>query len=471
MLTGRLPFDAAGGMQVLLQHIREQPPRPRDLNPALSPELEQLILRALAKDPAARWQSADELCEEIDLLPEVRAADRSARETWAGVGAPALAVVAAGLTGTRPVAPGATALGVAPVARPAAAVPPTRAVTVAPARAAAAQPAAAAASSVADTSPGSRLAQRPGADGSPLPSTVAAMAAAAPDSVGLEPPRYRGARFLGVAALVVALAGGLAAAVYIARDRVQARPAAAPADAAPRAPAAGPDAGVASPAAAHATVDVVTLTLGGYAVRVSYPAHPTAKTDTTFWVDVRDRQGRPLESARVTLGLRAPRARGRDKEQKCPGKASAMPGRYAAECHLKEAGTYHARVYLQAAGQQLQQGFDVVVAELAEPHEARPRGGTAPARPEPGAKPARGGGKPAGPDAGAAPPAAAPPPWPQPPQAAPPPPRPEPAPPPPPPDQPVAEPPPRPAERPPPDPPPRRPARPDDIYQILDGGT
>src|SRR6185503_19219999 len=55
MLTGRPPF-AGDTAQVLYGHLHQPPPAPRSLNPALPDGLERLVLRMLAKDPAARPQ-------------------------------------------------------------------------------------------------------------------------------------------------------------------------------------------------------------------------------------------------------------------------------------------------------------------------------------------------------------------------------------------------------------------------------
>lgn len=63
MLTGRVPFSASTPMQVMLQHVQEPPPAPRTLNPALSPQVEAVVLHALAKDPNQRFQSASQLAE------------------------------------------------------------------------------------------------------------------------------------------------------------------------------------------------------------------------------------------------------------------------------------------------------------------------------------------------------------------------------------------------------------------------
>jgi beta-lactam-binding protein with PASTA domain/predicted Ser/Thr protein kinase len=59
-LTGRVPFDAESPVAVALKQISEPPRRPSELNAQVPPALDAVVLRALAKDPASRFQSADE---------------------------------------------------------------------------------------------------------------------------------------------------------------------------------------------------------------------------------------------------------------------------------------------------------------------------------------------------------------------------------------------------------------------------
>lgn len=66
--TGKLPFKAENPMAVVVAHIQQAPPRPRSVNPKLSAELEALILKGLAKDPAKRWQTTDQLLEALSVL-------------------------------------------------------------------------------------------------------------------------------------------------------------------------------------------------------------------------------------------------------------------------------------------------------------------------------------------------------------------------------------------------------------------
>ncbi len=61
MATGRRPFEASHVSDMLAKQRDEPPPDPRTFNAAVPEDLAELILRCLAKDPAARFASADEL--------------------------------------------------------------------------------------------------------------------------------------------------------------------------------------------------------------------------------------------------------------------------------------------------------------------------------------------------------------------------------------------------------------------------
>lgn len=60
MLTNRLPFDADDHTDLALQHLRDEPPPLTSLNPAVPIQVEQLINRTMAKEPAARFHTADQ---------------------------------------------------------------------------------------------------------------------------------------------------------------------------------------------------------------------------------------------------------------------------------------------------------------------------------------------------------------------------------------------------------------------------
>ena len=73
MLTGRLPFSGANRMEVAYQTVNSPVPSAVALNPALPDELDQLLARVLAKDPAQRPQTIRELLMLMGRLPQRRA--------------------------------------------------------------------------------------------------------------------------------------------------------------------------------------------------------------------------------------------------------------------------------------------------------------------------------------------------------------------------------------------------------------
>ena len=59
--TGQVPFQGDDAISVALKQVNEQPKPPSQLNPAVDPSLESIILKCMQKNPAARFQTADEL--------------------------------------------------------------------------------------------------------------------------------------------------------------------------------------------------------------------------------------------------------------------------------------------------------------------------------------------------------------------------------------------------------------------------
>ncbi|MCC7359823.1 MAG: protein kinase [Anaerolineales bacterium] len=67
-LAGQVPFDADSSVAVLLKHVNAPVPPVREINPTLPPEAETVIGRALAKDRAARYQSAGAMWAGLQML-------------------------------------------------------------------------------------------------------------------------------------------------------------------------------------------------------------------------------------------------------------------------------------------------------------------------------------------------------------------------------------------------------------------
>ena len=63
MLTGRPPFHAGDEMVLALQHLRQQPPSLQILVPHVPPALAQIVHKALAKEPSARYRNAGQLAQ------------------------------------------------------------------------------------------------------------------------------------------------------------------------------------------------------------------------------------------------------------------------------------------------------------------------------------------------------------------------------------------------------------------------
>lgn len=60
-LTGAAPFRRDEGLATIMAHVNDTPARVSDLRPGSPPAVDQVVSRSLAKDPAARYQSCDEL--------------------------------------------------------------------------------------------------------------------------------------------------------------------------------------------------------------------------------------------------------------------------------------------------------------------------------------------------------------------------------------------------------------------------
>jgi serine/threonine-protein kinase len=89
MATGKPPFEYENPMKVMIAHATEDPEPPRYLNADIPAELEEIILRAMEKRPADRFQSMAELRDALDQVPvESEWTSRSAADWWKSNGCP-----------------------------------------------------------------------------------------------------------------------------------------------------------------------------------------------------------------------------------------------------------------------------------------------------------------------------------------------------------------------------------------------
>ena len=88
MLTGKVPFTGDSAIEIAMKHVNDLPKPPSSLRPEIPPELDQIVLRALAKDPEDRYQTAEDFIEDLERveagLPISRATSTAATALLAG---------------------------------------------------------------------------------------------------------------------------------------------------------------------------------------------------------------------------------------------------------------------------------------------------------------------------------------------------------------------------------------------------
>jgi len=98
MLTGATPFQGESPYVVMNARVTGDPEAPRKLNPELSPELEEIVLHALERDPQKRYASAGKMKQELDDPGKVELTHRDQRlrapQPWKGYRQKAFLIVA-----------------------------------------------------------------------------------------------------------------------------------------------------------------------------------------------------------------------------------------------------------------------------------------------------------------------------------------------------------------------------------------
>src|SRR6516165_2946352 len=100
MAVGRPPFSGDSPVAVASKHVRDQPALPREVNPRVPVALEAVIMKAMAKDPSARYGSAEELRADLLRFAEgrpVEAGDPGLTSVMAAAGVSAAAAATTGM--------------------------------------------------------------------------------------------------------------------------------------------------------------------------------------------------------------------------------------------------------------------------------------------------------------------------------------------------------------------------------------
>src|SRR5512133_3909181 len=70
MLTGQVPLTGEPRLELAMKNLSEVPKPPSELRPEVPHDLDSIVLRALAKDPADRYQSAEEMDADLQRVLE-----------------------------------------------------------------------------------------------------------------------------------------------------------------------------------------------------------------------------------------------------------------------------------------------------------------------------------------------------------------------------------------------------------------
>jgi len=68
LLTGKVPFTGESPVEIAMKHLSDTPPPPSELNAEVPAELDMIVMRALAKDPARRYQSAEQMNADLERV-------------------------------------------------------------------------------------------------------------------------------------------------------------------------------------------------------------------------------------------------------------------------------------------------------------------------------------------------------------------------------------------------------------------
>jgi serine/threonine protein kinase len=82
MLTGETPFSGPSPFAVMNDRLLNHPVPPRELNPEISEALQEVIYRALEREPANRYQTAKEFAWDLEHLDQVTASERPELRDW-----------------------------------------------------------------------------------------------------------------------------------------------------------------------------------------------------------------------------------------------------------------------------------------------------------------------------------------------------------------------------------------------------
>jgi serine/threonine-protein kinase len=82
MLTGKVPFSGANPFLIMNDRLLNNPVPPREVDPNISEQLQEIIYRALERDPRNRYANARDFARDLEHPEQVGVADRPELRDW-----------------------------------------------------------------------------------------------------------------------------------------------------------------------------------------------------------------------------------------------------------------------------------------------------------------------------------------------------------------------------------------------------
>jgi len=82
MLTGKVPFSGENAFLIMNDRLLNNPVPPREIDPAITPQLQEIIYRALERDPKNRYSTAHDFAWDLEHQEEVGVAERPELHNW-----------------------------------------------------------------------------------------------------------------------------------------------------------------------------------------------------------------------------------------------------------------------------------------------------------------------------------------------------------------------------------------------------
>ncbi len=82
MLTGKVPFTGENPFVIMNDRLLNNPIPPREVDPTITPQLQEVIYRALERDPKNRYPNARDFAWDLEHLDQVGVAERDALHDW-----------------------------------------------------------------------------------------------------------------------------------------------------------------------------------------------------------------------------------------------------------------------------------------------------------------------------------------------------------------------------------------------------